>query len=153
LESRSEEVEFAQYRSVEQISFTAKVSETSRGLGTDHGDPDKFNRCGELLVAGLETSLLELFPDPGEFGGEIAEGIGGVNVLDDQIQAIERVEADFGQAENLDVGFYSVAGRLPELGGDCLCFSPPDDALHLGENITVLVPFGQGEVEVAVFAT
>ena len=113
-------MELAQYRSLEPVGFTAEVAKTRRGLGADHGDPDEFNRCWELLVAGVETSLLELLPDPGEFGGEVTEGVRRVHVLDDQIQAIERVEADFRQAEDLDVGFESLAGGFLELGGDAL---------------------------------
>src|SRR5208337_5410013 len=97
-------MELAQCRSLEPVGFTAEVSESSRGLGADHGDPDEFNRGWELLVAIVETSLLELLPDPGEFGGKITEGVRRVHVLDDQIETIKGIEADFRQAENLDVG-------------------------------------------------
>ena len=70
-------MELAQYRSLEPVGFTAKVTEPSRGLWADHGDPDEINWCWELLVAIVETSLLELLPDPGEFGGEVTEGVDG----------------------------------------------------------------------------
>jgi hypothetical protein len=105
LERRREEVEFTQFRIMKQISFTAEVSEPSRGLGTDDGDPDEFNGCRKLFVAPIETSLLELFPDPSELGGEITEGVRRIDVFDDQIETVEGIKADFRQAENLDVGF------------------------------------------------
>ena len=98
-------VEVAESRTLEQIGFPAEVAQTRRGLGADDGDPDEFDRCRELLVPVVETGLLELLPDSGEFGGEITEGIGRVNVLDDQIETVEGVEPDPGQAEDLDVGF------------------------------------------------
>jgi hypothetical protein len=118
LEGRREEVKFTQFRRTEQIGFTAKISKASRGLGTDDGDSNEFKPCRKLLVAPIETGLLEFFPDPGQFGSEITEGIGRVNVFNDEIETVEGIEANFRQAENLDVGFYSVACRLLELGCD-----------------------------------
>ena len=106
-----------------------------------------------MLVSGVETSLLELLPDSCKFGGEVTEGVRRVHVLDDQIQAIERVKSDFCQAENLDVGLEPLSGGSLELGGDGLCPIPPDDPLHLSEDVTLVVPFGQGEIEVSVLAT
>jgi len=87
---------------LEPVGFTAEVAEPSRGLGADHGDPDEFNRCWELLVALVKPGLLKLLPDPGEFGSEVTEGVRRVHVLDDQIETIKGIEADFRQAENLD---------------------------------------------------
>ena len=121
LESRREEVELAESRTMEQIGLTAEVAKPCRGLGTDDGDPDELNRCRELLVACVETSLLEMLTDSGQFGGEVTEGVGRVNVFDDQIETVKGVEADFRQAENLDIGFEIPPGGFLELGCDRLC--------------------------------
>jgi hypothetical protein len=139
-------------RSLEPIGFTAEISKPGRGLGTDDVDPDEFYRFRKLFVAPIETSLLQMLTDSGKFGGEITHGEGRVNVFDYQIQAVERIEAYFRHAENLHVGFYSVTGCLPEPACDRLCSIPPNDALHLGENVTPLIARSQGEIEVSVLA-
>src|SRR5271166_2412822 len=146
-------MELAQYRSLEPVGFTAEVAKTCRGLRANHGDPDEFNWCRELLVAGIKPSLLEVLPDPGEFGGKVTEGVRRVHAFDDQVQAIEGIEPDFRQAEDLDIGFESLAGGSLELGGDGLCSGLPDDPLCLSENVTLVVPLAQCEIEVSVLAT
>ena len=70
-------VEVAEPSILEQIGFTPEVAKTRRGLGTDHDDPDEFNRCWELLVAIVEPCRQELLPDPGKFGGEVTERVAG----------------------------------------------------------------------------
>ena len=146
-------MEFAQYRSLEPVGFPAEVAKTRRGLGADHGDPDELDGGWEPLVAGVEPGLLEMLPDPCQLGGEVTEGVGRVNVLDDQIETVERIEADPCQAEDLDVGLQPLAGGFLELGGDALGTIPPDDPLCLSEDVTLVVPLAQGEIQVSVLAT
>ncbi len=138
---------------MEQIGLTLEVSEPGRGLGTNDGDPDEFNRCRQSLVASVDAAFLQVLPDPCQFGGEVTERVGWVNVLDDQIQPVEWVEAGFCQAENLDVALENPSGGSLELGCDRIGSVPPDDSFRLGESITPLVTLSQGEVEVAVLAT
>ena len=112
LEGRPEEEEVAEPGVLEPVGLPAEVAQARRGLGADDGDPDELDRGGEALVPVVEAVPDEPLPDAGQLGGEVAQGVGRVHVLDDQVEAVEGVEPDPGQAEDLDVGLEPLAGRL-----------------------------------------
>ena len=153
LEGRPEELELAQFRSLEPVGLPLEVPQTCRVLGADDGDTDEIERCWEPLVAVEEPCRNELLPDASHLGSEVTESERRVYVLDDEVEAVEHIEPDFGEAEDLDVGPEPFAGDLLELGGDGLCSASPDDSLDLGEDVPPFVPLGQGQIQVNVLAT
>ena len=111
LEGRPEVEEFAEPGVLEPVGLPAEVAQARRGLGADDGDPDELLRGGEALVPLVEPFVDEPLPDAGQLRGEVAEGIGRVHVLDDQVEAIEGIESDPRQAEDLDVLLEALARR------------------------------------------
>jgi hypothetical protein len=138
---------------VEQIGFAAEVPKARRGLGADNGDSDILNRCGKPLVKIVETGLLQFLSNASQLGGEVAQGVGGIYVLDDQIESVQRIEPDVGKAEDLNVGLETFARGLLKLGGHGDRTGLPDHALDLGQDVSPLIPLSQGEIQVAVLAT
>jgi hypothetical protein len=137
---------------VQAIRLAAEVAETRRGFRAQHGDAKELCRRLQPPVSVVAPGLLEMLADAGELGGKVAEGVGRVHVLDNQVQGVERVEPDPFLAENLDVGLETGAGCLLELGGDALGAVPPDDALGRGDDIACVISLGEREIQVSVLS-
>jgi hypothetical protein len=76
-----------------------------------------------LFVAPLETILLNVLSNPGQFGGEVTEGVGRVNILDDQIETVEGSKRTLARQRILMPVLRAPPGGSLELGSDRLRIS------------------------------
>ena len=148
LEGGREVIEVAETGLLESVRLAAEVALTRRGRRADHRDPDEFLRPGQAFIRIVDILRPEGLADGPELGEQVAEREGGVDVLDDQVEAVDRVEVRLDLDEHLDVRLQVAAGALGELAADRRRTPRPDHPLGAGDRQSPGVALLQFQVDV-----